>query len=225
MKLTNQQITQIDEILVLNGLNYDDLKLEVIDHIASEVEVLMDENTLSFDENLKIVFKKWEDQLTPSSSYWIRNNKSIPKMVVQKCIKIMQHVFLMSFTFGLITTIIVTLIIKNVSNQETLFILNSLLKITSISGIVLLIYAKYKVWKSKHFSSYGYLFNQNGFLQIFNLIFIATGVFQFKDNATFFDFHFIPTFFPIIFLFISGFYLTLAFKHLEFIKKIDSCNS
>ena len=59
MKLTNQQITQIDEILVLNGLNYEDLKLEVTDHIASEIEVLMEDNSFSFDENLKAVFEKW----------------------------------------------------------------------------------------------------------------------------------------------------------------------
>jgi hypothetical protein len=41
MKLTNQQIAFIDETLVLNGLTYDDIKLEVMDHIASEIEFLM----------------------------------------------------------------------------------------------------------------------------------------------------------------------------------------
>jgi hypothetical protein len=40
MKLTNQQIAFIDETLVLNSLTYDDIKLEVMDHIASEIEVL-----------------------------------------------------------------------------------------------------------------------------------------------------------------------------------------
>ena len=40
MKLTNQQIALIDETLVLNGLIYDDIKLEIMDHIASEIEVL-----------------------------------------------------------------------------------------------------------------------------------------------------------------------------------------
>ncbi len=39
MKLTTEQITQIEETLVLNGLIYDDIKLEITDHIASEIEV------------------------------------------------------------------------------------------------------------------------------------------------------------------------------------------
>jgi hypothetical protein len=38
MKLTNQQIETIEETLVLNGVVYDDIKLELIDHIATEIE-------------------------------------------------------------------------------------------------------------------------------------------------------------------------------------------
>jgi hypothetical protein len=38
MKLTNQQITTIEQTLVLNGVVYDDIKLELLDHIATEIE-------------------------------------------------------------------------------------------------------------------------------------------------------------------------------------------
>jgi hypothetical protein len=37
MKLTNQQIATIDETLVLNGVTYDDIKLELVDH-TTEIE-------------------------------------------------------------------------------------------------------------------------------------------------------------------------------------------
>jgi hypothetical protein len=37
-----------------------------------------------------------EKRTDTSSSFWIRNNKSIPKIVIQKSIKMIQH-FLMSF--------------------------------------------------------------------------------------------------------------------------------
>jgi hypothetical protein len=37
MKLTNQQIALIDETLVLNGVTYDDIKLELVDH-TTEIE-------------------------------------------------------------------------------------------------------------------------------------------------------------------------------------------
>jgi hypothetical protein len=38
MKLTKEQIAKIEETLVLNGLVYDDIKLELIDHIALALE-------------------------------------------------------------------------------------------------------------------------------------------------------------------------------------------
>jgi hypothetical protein len=41
-------------------------------------------------------------------------------------------------------------------------------------------------------STYSYLFNQNGFLQVINLVLIATGLFRFKGNTAF-DFHFMST--------------------------------
>jgi hypothetical protein len=41
MKLTNQQITTIEQTLVLNGVVYDDIKLELLDHIATEIESIM----------------------------------------------------------------------------------------------------------------------------------------------------------------------------------------
>jgi hypothetical protein len=44
MKLTNQQITTIEQTLVLNGVVYDDIKLELLDHIATEIESIIDES-------------------------------------------------------------------------------------------------------------------------------------------------------------------------------------
>jgi len=38
MKLTTEQIATIEETLVLNGVVYDDIKFELLDHIASEIE-------------------------------------------------------------------------------------------------------------------------------------------------------------------------------------------
>jgi hypothetical protein len=44
MRLTNQQITTIEQTLVLNGVVYDDIKLELLDHIATEIESIKDES-------------------------------------------------------------------------------------------------------------------------------------------------------------------------------------
>jgi len=48
MKLSQEQIAKIDETLAGKGLIYHDIKLEIIDHIASDIEVIMDDKEVSF---------------------------------------------------------------------------------------------------------------------------------------------------------------------------------
>lgn len=86
----------------------------------------------------------------------------------------------MSFGLGIITALAVTFIFKFSPQQEVLFVLNSILQVTAGSGIVLFIYFRYKLWQSKHKSTFSFLFNQNGFIQIINLMLIASGLFNFR---------------------------------------------
>jgi hypothetical protein len=58
------------------------------------------------------------------------------------------------------------------------------------------------------------------FLQVINLVLIATGLFRFKGTPLFL-FSFYEHFFPITLLFISWFYLNIAFKHIKFENKIN----
>jgi hypothetical protein len=57
MKLTNQQIETIEETLVLNGVVYDDIKLELVDHIATEIESEASIESKLFETVLKEVFE------------------------------------------------------------------------------------------------------------------------------------------------------------------------
>ena len=51
MKLTQEQIQEIEYALNKRGLDYIDLKYELLDHIATDIEQLMTEDkTISFDE-------------------------------------------------------------------------------------------------------------------------------------------------------------------------------
>lgn len=60
MKLNAAQIAKIDETLVYCGIIYDDIKLELIDHIASEVEAEMQTNQTTFSEAFNTVFDRWK---------------------------------------------------------------------------------------------------------------------------------------------------------------------
>jgi hypothetical protein len=66
MKLTNQQITTIEQTLVLNGVVYDDIKLELLDHIATEIESIIDESSFHL-KKLKKSFRKMEKRTDTSS--------------------------------------------------------------------------------------------------------------------------------------------------------------
>ena len=80
MKLTNQQIDTINETLVLNGLIYDDIKLELVDHIASEIELAMDHKGILFEDALKTAFSNWQGQLQLSTSIWLGSKTVLPEL-------------------------------------------------------------------------------------------------------------------------------------------------
>ena len=80
MKLTKDQIEEVDYVLRKHYTfeNFDDLRTELIDHIASDLELLMQNEKLSFDEALSKILYKWKTEII-----WDRNSKhnSVPKMV------------------------------------------------------------------------------------------------------------------------------------------------
>src|SRR5690554_3317816 len=80
MQLITDQINHIDYVL-RNDYSFeyfDDLRVELLDHIASDVEALMETNSISFEEALPVVLYKWNDEIS-----WDRNSKynRVPKMV------------------------------------------------------------------------------------------------------------------------------------------------
>ena len=80
MQLTTDHINHIDYVL-RNDYSFeyfDDLRVELLDHIASDVEALMETNSISFEEALPVVLYKWNDEIS-----WDRNSKynRVPKMV------------------------------------------------------------------------------------------------------------------------------------------------
>lgn len=75
MKLTTDQINYIDYVLKKQYTfeNFEDLRTELLDHIASDVELEMQNNNMSFDKALPNVLHKWEDEITcDRDSYYNR---------------------------------------------------------------------------------------------------------------------------------------------------------
>ena len=148
MKLTNQQTTQINEILVLNGLDYEDINLEVTDHIASEIEVLMDENMLSFEDNLKTIFEKWKPELQPSFSGLIGFTN--PRIMTIKCHKLIKKQFFSVISISFLLAIVSVLFFRNSNNASLLINIQGVLKPFILLELCLVLIALGFVWKSKH---------------------------------------------------------------------------
>lgn len=86
MELTKEQIQFIEHFLDKRGLDYVDVKYEVLDHLVTDVENLMD-NNMSFEEAFKTASLKWRNQLRLSSSYLLGFIYDRPKIVINKAKK------------------------------------------------------------------------------------------------------------------------------------------
>ena len=82
MQLNSEQIELINSILVKNEVVFDDMRFEIIDHIASDVEE--NYSDISFYEAIKIVLKKWESQIQLTDSFWVSSKARFPKIILDK---------------------------------------------------------------------------------------------------------------------------------------------
>ncbi|RZL34595.1 MAG: hypothetical protein EOP00_31335, partial [Pedobacter sp.] len=82
MNLTIEQLELINSFLVKNEVIFDDIRHEIIDHIACDLEENYSDKP--FPEAVKTVLKKWENQVKPGSSFWITSWSCFPKISIKK---------------------------------------------------------------------------------------------------------------------------------------------
>lgn len=165
MKLTTEQIAQIEETLVLDGLVYQDVKLEIIDHIASEIEERMSQEEISFDSVCKSVFEKWKSALVISSSYaWLGAFFKAPQFVVDKLVAYSKrealHVFFSVLVFGSLLAFIVS----NTFQKETFKAISLALQGVYTLLMVCTSISMFLIWRSTIKTMYGRLFLFRGWL-------------------------------------------------------------
>ncbi|UUV22177.1 hypothetical protein [Paenimyroides aestuarii] len=80
MKLSVEQIHFIETALIVkcNFKDFDDVRMELTDHIASEIEVEIENNRLLFDTAFVKVMTRWNPMILPKS--WSRY-ENVPYMV------------------------------------------------------------------------------------------------------------------------------------------------
>lgn len=223
MKLTNQQIAQIEETLVLNGLNYEDIKLEITDHIASEIEEKIGNKKSSFEIVFKEVLEKWKPELKPSFSGLIGFTN--PRIITAKCHKIVKRQLFTVITISSLITLALMVLIRNSNYGLILTNLQGSLRSFVLVEFCLVILAWGLIWRSKHQTTYSYLMKKKSFGLILFLFMLGIGVFPVMLNHPDAKIAFVSVFCAITYVLITGIYLQLAYKHFQFEKKLLISNS
>jgi hypothetical protein len=169
---------------VLNKVVYDDIKLELTDHIASDIEVIMTADNVSYEDALKEAFDKWSVQLKPKTGFWNPEKNRFtfskmdvqPKLIMDKLESISKLQLLNMIIFSTVITSLVFGIMKRYDSGVILLTVGEVYKILSLVLIGLLFFGRIFRFKFKSVTTYGHLFKV-GFFRIiwmpfFNLIWI-----------------------------------------------------
>jgi hypothetical protein len=226
MKLTNLQVAQIEETLVLNGLDYEDLKLEVTDHIATEIEVLLESNTLSFGENLKSVFEKWKPQLQPASSrIWLGPRTYVPKIILDKLIIESKKELFQGILVVIILTFLLILTSKFFKDITVIKYMVVFLQALSLTGVFILVLGKIYRFKAKTKTTYSLLFTRIFYLMLFYGIGIGIGIYPILPSGKSAEIKVFSLSFALLYLIIICNMFRSLYKHFQFEKKLSISNS
>jgi hypothetical protein len=221
MKLTASQIAQIEETLALNQVVFEDIKLELTDHIASDIEVVLSQEEIPFEEAMVIVFEKWSPQLRPSTSFWTPNNMKLPKIVLNKYKVEYKKQFIKGSLIAFFIAFSWAYLSKMIHDERVFEYLKLMLQIIFILEFILIFISKLVIWKSKTTTFNSFFFQkQTAIPLLLFILFLAMGLmpmqFVFPDFKIAIGHNFL-----IVCYFIWPLRpLKLAFQHFKYMLKL-----
>ena len=220
MKLTNEQIEIIDQTLMDKGVVYDDIKLELLDHIITDIELETEES--NFDVAFSKAMLKWERELEETSSFW--DNLVGPRVIIGKYSALSKKKYLLSLLFAVAFSILMIIITK--LNPEE-YIYNVLKMVFTSAYIVLdliIIISLFFIWKLKTKTIHGRFFQKNCSYLVMHLYIIYTFInghthlYRHYEKRDFFSM-FLEWFMPGLFFFMAVNLVMVAVEHFKTVKK------
>lgn len=174
MKLTVEQVALIEGTLVLNGVIYEDIKLELTDHIASEIEAKITDKGTDFESALKDVFESWKNQFRQMNySYWLGRRFSGPKIATDKMIKIVISEYKWLAVLVVLCIIIFQFDIGLNLSRKTLDLLRLTIKCILVFGLLTSLLARISLIKSKWNTTYSIIFKRKfGLIVLYSCAFL-----------------------------------------------------
>ncbi|MDG1528861.1 MAG: hypothetical protein P8I51_07660 [Polaribacter sp.] len=178
MELTKNQIQEIENYIEVNNVDYLDLKIELLDHIVSDIEYKMNKG-FSFESALQLTKQKWSKHFRSSSSIFLGLQFSTSKVVLKKAVK----EFRSFYVLYIISCILPFVIFRNVLvdfTENTISYVNSFLKISTFLALLYFVYIIFKVSFSKEKTTYSFILKTQ-YLGI-SLLFVSQFFTSYFDN-------------------------------------------
>ncbi len=158
MHLTTEQIECINQTLIEKGIKFDDIKLEVLDHIATEIENEMEVSNNDFPIVYNQVFDNWREEFKLTRDFFSLQS-TYPRLVNSK----LKNQFKREVILSVVSSILLIISFQLVNNTQEKLEFIRLVKDVLIyaycttAAAALLI----KLWnlKSKATSTYKHLFD------------------------------------------------------------------
>ncbi|MFD0992658.1 hypothetical protein [Tenacibaculum geojense] len=87
MELTKEQIARVQKYLDVKGVKFIDFRIEIFDHIVSQIEEILRDECTDFETVFYQVTNEWNNQLNSTSSFIFGLAYSAPKVVITKAKK------------------------------------------------------------------------------------------------------------------------------------------
>jgi len=138
MELTNEQIQLVENYLDKKSFDFIDLKVEILDHMISDIESFMDKE-YSFENAFKITVLKWDKHFKDSSSFFFGLQYHESKIVVKKAAQIFKPFYFLYLTAYFLPIVIFLYIIINNIRTKIKTTYSYVLKTQYVSTVFLIL--------------------------------------------------------------------------------------
>ena len=156
MKLTKDQIQKIENYLDIKRLTHLDLKIEVKDHMATDIENVMEEDSLGFQDAFEAAIDKWNPELADYSRFWLGWAWRGPKYMMRKCVRKTKQFYFRALIGGFVIMALLHFTTTIFDVTKFYEVLNFVLGSSYFIFVALLLFFYYKIRISGYDTSYRY---------------------------------------------------------------------
>lgn len=176
IELTSTQLAQIESYLTKRNMIHIDIRLEVLDHMISDIELAMEENEMSFELAFEKTKKEWNKHFKSTSSLVFGVQYNGPKLMLEKAKKLFRiHYFAFILLYFVLFIGLETL---QISIQEKMTVyLNYILNTVMTIATIWLAYLFYTTTKSKQQTTFSFILKTQQFSLLLLVIPVLNGGF------------------------------------------------